>query len=128
MTSETLQVLSPLRGWSATLDDNPDEVFRSRMLGDGASIDPLAGEVHAPFDGTVLTVPGSRHAINLRADMGAEFLIHVGVDTVAMAGEGFEAHAVHVHRLYPLHGRYPFVLAVFDHLAVIEILVHHPFR
>ena len=92
MTMDTLQVLSPLSGWSARLDDNPDEVFRSRMLGDGASIDPLAGEIHAPFDGTVLTVPDSKHAINLRADMGAEFLIHVGVDTVALRGEGFEAH------------------------------------
>ena len=90
--TDVLQVLSPLSGWCESLDDNPDEVFRNRMLGDGASIDPTLGEVRAPFSGSVLTVPESRHAINLRADSGAEFLIHIGVDTVALAGEGFQAH------------------------------------
>jgi phosphocarrier protein FPr/phosphocarrier protein len=62
------------------------------MLGDGVSIDPTVGEVRAPFDAEVLTVPESRHAINLRARNGAEFLIHVGIDTVNMRGDGFEAH------------------------------------
>jgi phosphocarrier protein FPr/phosphocarrier protein len=66
-------------------------VFSGRILGDGVSIDPTAGEVRAPFDGEVLTVPDSRHAINLRADNGAEFLVHVGIDSVGMNGEGFEA-------------------------------------
>jgi len=87
-----LKVASPLSGWCATLDDNPDPVFRDRLLGDGVSIDPTEGAVCAPFDGEVLTVPESRHAINLRAENGAEFLIHIGVDTVGMAGEGFQAH------------------------------------
>lgn len=90
--ADVLQVLSPLSGWSATLDDNPDDVFRGRLLGDGASVDPLLGEVRAPADGIVLTVPESRHAVNLRSDFGAEFLIHIGVDTVSLAGEGFFAH------------------------------------
>ena len=95
MTTENqscLRLASPLSGWCATLDDNPDPVFRDRILGDGVSIDPTEGKVCAPFDGEVLTVPESRHAINLRADNGAEFLIHVGVDTVGMAGDGFQAH------------------------------------
>jgi len=87
-----LKVYSPLKGWCAALDDNPDPVFRDRILGDGVSIDPTEGKVHAPFSGEVLTVPASRHAINLRADNGAEFLIHIGVDSVAMNGEGFESH------------------------------------
>jgi phosphocarrier protein FPr/phosphocarrier protein len=90
--NEVLKVLAPLSGWCASLDDNPDPVFRGRILGDGVSIDPTEGRVLAPFDAEVLTVPESRHAINLRADNGAEFLIHVGVDTVGMAGSGFEAH------------------------------------
>jgi phosphocarrier protein FPr/phosphocarrier protein len=87
-----LKVLSPLSGWCASLDDSPDPVFQARMLGDGVSIDPTVGEVRAPFDAEVLTVPESRHAINLRARNGAEFLIHVGIDTVNMRGDGFEAH------------------------------------
>jgi len=76
MNSEqkVLKVGSPLSGWCASLDDSPDPVFSGRLLGDGVSIDPAAGEVRAPFDGEVLTVPESRHAINLRADNGAEFL------------------------------------------------------
>ena len=89
---EVLKVRSPLKGWCAALSDNPDPVFRDRILGDGVSIDPTEGKVHAPFSGEVLTVPESRHAINLRADNGAEFLIHIGVDTVTMAGDGFKAH------------------------------------
>jgi phosphocarrier protein FPr/phosphocarrier protein len=86
-----LQVGSPLSGWCASLDDSPDPVFSGRALGDGVSIDPVVGEVRAPFDGEVLTVPESRHAINLKADNGAEFLVHVGIDSVGLAGDGFEA-------------------------------------
>jgi phosphoenolpyruvate-protein phosphotransferase len=89
---KAVKVHSPIKGWCAPLIDNPDPVFRDRLLGDGVSIDPTYGKVHAPFDGEVLTVPESLHAVNLRADNGAEFLIHIGVDTVAMAGDGFEAH------------------------------------
>jgi phosphoenolpyruvate-protein phosphotransferase len=88
---QVLQVGSPLSGWCASLDDSPDPVFSGRVLGDGVSIDPMVGELRAPFDGEVLTVPESRHAINLKAENGAEFLIHVGIDSVAMAGDGFEA-------------------------------------
>lgn len=89
---DKLIVSSPLSGWCATLDDSPDPVFRDGILGEGVSIDPTRGEVHAPFDGEVLTIPDSRHAINLRAGNGAEFLIHVGIDSVKMAGDGFETH------------------------------------
>jgi phosphocarrier protein FPr/phosphocarrier protein len=98
---ETLKVYSPLKGWCATLDDNPDPVFRDRILGDGVSIDPTEGKVHAPFGGEIVTVPESRHAVNLRADNGAEFLIHIGVDTVGMAGDGFEAHVAAGDRVEP---------------------------
>jgi phosphotransferase system HPr (HPr) family protein len=92
MSPDKLIISSPLSGWCATLEDSPDPVFSGRILGEGVSIDPTVGEIHAPFDGEVLTVPDSRHAINLRASNGAEFLIHVGIDSVKMAGEGFVSH------------------------------------
>lgn len=92
MTPDMLIISSPFSGWCAPLDDSPDRVFRDRILGDGVSIDPTEGELRAPFDGEVLTVPDSRHAVNLRASNGAEFLIHVGIDSVKMAGDGFVSH------------------------------------
>ncbi len=85
-----LAVRSPLAGWCDHLEDLPDPVFSGRVLGDGVSIDPTVGELVAPFDGQVLNVPDSRHALNLRADNGAELLLHVGIDTVTLAGEGFD--------------------------------------
>ena len=91
-TSQNLKVLSPLKGWCTSLDDSPDAVFRDRILGEGVSIDPTAGEVRAPFEAKVLTVPDSYHALNLRAENGVEFLIHIGIDSVKMAGDGFKSH------------------------------------
>lgn len=83
-----LTVGAPLQGWCASLEDCPDEVFRGRMLGDGVSIDPTAGELCAPFAAEVLALPATGHAVNLKADNGAEFLLHVGIDTVGL-GEVF---------------------------------------
>jgi phosphocarrier protein FPr/phosphocarrier protein len=80
-----------LRGWCAPLDETPDEVFAQRLLGDGVAIDPISDTLHAPCDGEIISVPASMHAVALRADNGAEILLHVGIDTVALGGRGFEA-------------------------------------
>ena len=86
-----LTLVSPLAGWCASLDDSPDPVFSGRILGDGVSIDPTSGDVFSPCDATVSSVTKSGHAVNLTAGNGAELLIHVGIDTVKLDGEGFEA-------------------------------------
>lgn len=88
-----LTLLAPVSGWCAPLDEAPDEVFAGRMLGDGLLIDPTEGVLVAPCDAEVLTVPASRHAVTLRAVNGAELLLHVGIDTVKLRGEGFTALA-----------------------------------
>ncbi|WP_374471117.1 phosphoenolpyruvate--protein phosphotransferase [Phenylobacterium sp.] len=88
----TFTLEAPLAGWAAPLDEAPDPVFAGRMLGDGVAIDPIGQTLHAPCDGTVFGLPASRHAVTLRADNGAEILMHVGLETVALGGEGFEAH------------------------------------
>jgi len=88
----TLTLLAPLAGWSAPLDEAPDEVFAARLLGDGVAIDPTEGTLHAPCDAVVVLLPASRHAVTLRTAAGCEILLHVGIDTVALGGEGFEAH------------------------------------
>ena len=86
-----LILTAPLRGWSAPLDETPDAVFAQRMLGDGVAIDPTGDVLHAPCDGEIISVAPSKHAIAIRAHNGAELLMHIGIDTVALQGEGFHA-------------------------------------
>ena len=83
---------SPLHGWVTSLDEVPDPVFADRMMGDGVAIDPLGDALFAPCAGEIVSVHRARHAVNLRADNGAEILMHIGLDTVALEGEGFQAH------------------------------------
>ena len=85
-------LLAPLSGSVRPITEMPDPVFSSKAMGDGLAIEPAAGAdtVVAPADATVAaTMPGSNHAIGLVLDDGMELLVHVGVDTVGMGGEGF---------------------------------------
>ena len=86
-----LLVRSPVDGWATSLDEVPDEVFSGRMLGDGVAVDPLGATIHAPFDGVIGALARARHAISVRSDSGVEVLIHVGLETVKLEGEGFTA-------------------------------------
>lgn len=86
----TLTIVAPLAGWVAPLSEVPDAVFAERMLGDGVAIDPLEGELRAPCDGEVITLAKTHHALTIRAENGAEILMHIGLETVALQGEGFE--------------------------------------
>ncbi|WP_334009495.1 phosphoenolpyruvate--protein phosphotransferase [Sphingomonas aerolata] len=80
---------APMQGWALPIDQVPDAVFADRMLGDGVAIDPTGDGLYAPCDATVLTLLDSGHAITLRTAEGAEILIHIGLDTVALGGRGF---------------------------------------
>jgi phosphocarrier protein FPr/phosphocarrier protein len=88
----TLEIRAPFTGWSSALTEIPDEVFARAMLGEGAALDPASGELRAPCDGEVISIAAALHAIALRAPCGAELLAHVGIDTVALDGEGFTVH------------------------------------
>ena len=83
-------VKAPSNGEVIARDDIEDETFASGVLGDGVGIRPSAGYVVAPFDGEITSVADSKHAIGLSTPSGMELLIHVGVDTVAMNGDGFD--------------------------------------
>ena len=83
---------SPLSGKLVAIPDVPDPVFASGALGSGIAIDPLEGKVFAPADATVSTLFPTGHAIGLITSNGAEILIHIGMDTVDMNGEGFKTH------------------------------------
>src|SRR5919205_4093404 len=88
-----MQIRAPFAGWSSPLAEIPDEVFARAMLGDGLALDPTDGELRSPCDGEVISIAAARHAIALRATDGAEILVHVGIDTVALGGRGFTLHA-----------------------------------
>jgi phosphocarrier protein FPr/phosphocarrier protein len=92
MTAATLALLAPIGGWLGPLTEVPDPVFAERMLGDGVAIDPTGSTLHAPCAGTVGSLHGAGHAVSLRAENGAEILMHIGLETVALGGEGFVAH------------------------------------
>jgi len=83
-------IYAPLAGNVIALEQIPDDTFASGVLGNGVGIEPATGEVFAPFDGTIATVSDTKHAIGLIGPEEMEMLIHVGVDTVKMQGEGFE--------------------------------------
>lgn len=83
---------SPLEGKAVALADIPDPAFASGALGQGVAIWPTNNTVVAPADGTVLAVQSSGHAVGLQLDSGVQLLIHVGIDTVTMNGDGFEVH------------------------------------
>jgi len=85
-------ISSPMEGTLVPLTEIPDETFRSEMMGKTLAIQPSSGRVTAPFDGEVTTLFHTNHAIGLTSKDGVELLIHVGIDTVKMQGEGFKAH------------------------------------
>lgn len=87
MTS--IPITAPVSGWLCPLEEVPDPVFATGMLGDGVAIDPLADTVHAPAYGEVIALHDAGHAITLRLPGGVELLIHFGLDTVRLGGAGF---------------------------------------
>lgn len=85
-----LELKSPLDGWCLDLDRVPDPVFAGRAAGEGVAIDPTGDCLHAPCDATVVSIHAAGHAVALRAAGGVELLLHLGIDTVALTGAGFE--------------------------------------
>ena len=83
-------ITSPMSGEVKDLSETPDETFAQKMMGDGVVIFPSEGNVYAPFDGEVTFVFGTKHALGLKSDSGLEMLIHIGIDTVQLNGEGFD--------------------------------------
>ena len=87
----TIVIGSPFHGESAPITASPDEAFAEKMMGDGATVVPCEGVVTAPCDATISFVFDTNHAIGLELEDGVEMLIHVGINTVALKGQGFKA-------------------------------------
>jgi len=87
--TKSLLLAAPLAGWALPLSEVPDPVFAERMAGDGLAIDPTGSVLHAPCDGEILDMKGAQHAVTIRSALGIDVLVHVGIDTVKLAGKGF---------------------------------------
>lgn len=83
---------SPVVGRCFDISEIPDEVFSSKMLGNGIGFESIEGVLYAPIDGEILQVFPTKHALILKSKEGIEILLHIGVDTVNMKGEGFETY------------------------------------
>ena len=82
-------ILSPLDGRVIPLEEVPDEVFAEKVLGDGAAVIPENGNIYSPIDGEIVSIPESLHAYGIRSDAGIEMIVHFGLETVNLRGEGF---------------------------------------
>jgi sugar PTS system EIIA component len=90
--SKEVVIKAPLSGEINALSDVPDPVFAEKMMGDGFAITPTEGKVVSPIDGEIVQVFHTKHAVGIRSNEGVEILIHVGLETVKLNGEGFDAH------------------------------------
>ncbi|MCR4537473.1 phosphoenolpyruvate--protein phosphotransferase [Pseudomonas sp. 18.1.10] len=88
-TTQPLELLAPLSGVLLALDSVPDPVFSSRLIGDGLCIDPTSQTLCAPLAGVISNIQDSGHAVSITNEHGVQVLLHIGLDTVSLAGKGF---------------------------------------
>ncbi|BDG33588.1 PTS sugar transporter subunit IIA [Parageobacillus thermoglucosidasius] len=88
--TRAVEIYSPLDGEVIPLEEVPDPVFAQKMMGDGLAIIPKNGKVVSPINGKVVQIFPTKHAVGLVSEEGLEILIHIGLETVELNGEGFE--------------------------------------
>ncbi|TDX51378.1 PTS sugar transporter subunit IIA [Orenia marismortui] len=87
---KAVTLTSPLTGKVLDLSKVPDEVFSNKMVGDGVAIEPTDGVLVSPVKGTIKQIFPTKHAVGIETDEGVEILMHIGINTVELSGEGFE--------------------------------------
>jgi glucose-specific phosphotransferase system IIA component len=94
-------ILAPIDGKVVDLEQVPDEVFAQKMAGDGVAIDPTGSIAVAPLAGTLVKLFPGGHAFGIMTDDGIELIVHIGLDTVELKGEGFENIATEGQKVVP---------------------------
>jgi len=84
------KVLSPVDGQVIDISEVPDEVFSQKMVGDGVAVKPVGDIFCAPIDGVVSKIFSTNHAFSIKSDKDLEIMVHIGLETVALEGKGFE--------------------------------------
>ena len=92
MKGNKKEILSPLNGRIIPLEKVPDPVFAGKVLGDGIAIEPTDGKIYSPVDGELTSVAATQHAFGFCTDDDVEVLVHFGLETVSLKGEGFKVH------------------------------------
>lgn len=90
LKSKEIEILAPMTGNAVAITEVPDPVFGEKMIGDGIAIEPTDGLVLAPCKGKVMQIFPTNHAVGIETKEGFDLLIHLGIDTVELNGEGFE--------------------------------------
>lgn len=93
VNKKLLCIFSPLSGKTAALESVPDEVFSEKVLGDGCAVIPTDGKIYSPVNGEISSIAETNHAYGFSSEDGLEILVHFGLETVALKGEGFKSHA-----------------------------------
>ncbi|WP_373893804.1 PTS glucose transporter subunit IIA [Virgibacillus sp. CBA3643] len=82
-------IYAPMNGKIASLEEVPDPVFSQKMMGEGVAMIPSEGNIFSPVNGKIVQIPDSKHAVGIETDNGIELLVHIGLETVELKGEGF---------------------------------------
>lgn len=91
--NKILEIYAPVSGKTVPIETIPDPVFAQKTIGDGISVDPSSNILCAPCDGTIANIHSAHHALTIQTPQGIEVLLHIGLDTVMLKGEGFKVHA-----------------------------------
>lgn len=97
--AEEVEIFAPLSGEIVAIEDVPDEVFAGKIPGDGIAIRPIGNVMVAPCDGTIRKIFATDHAFSIDSDSGLTLLVHFGIDTVNLKGEGFKRIALEGQRV-----------------------------
>ena len=84
------KIYTPVKGFVKDITESVDEVFSEKMMGDGFIVEPSGGKVCSPCAGEVVSVFPTCHAVTLKSEDGTEILVHIGIDTVELDGQGFK--------------------------------------